>query len=543
MVFLDISNAFPSVDLPSLWVQLYEMGVGGPIFDWLRNLYARMAYIVRVNGELSEAFQSVIGVLTGDTGSPFFWILFMSDLQIPVQPGDIKLAGRSIPDVEHADDCAVWGTIRPSVQHHLNHFGRWARRKGLLTNVPKTKSMCFGRLPTPSLADEPFMLEGEPIEWVTRHKYTGVTLTSTDRDIFALHYEEKSLAAQRVANVTFAAESMVGSIPPREARILYLARIDALLISACDVIIDICLRHLWELEKVQIRFIRRLLHLRRRSMYQILYSETGLMPLRYRRLILALRFLRYLLLLQPHHYARCAFEDSLDLARSGKSGWVGDLTIALGRLEHPVFLDFRTDITVDVVDRLIKDVETSSEQWVRSVLDSSPKTWLLKDRVEIKKNGTTDSSAILFRHYLRIPVPSHRFAFIDILLSNHSLAVEMFRWQARERPYDVPRQWRLCRFCIQENIQVVEDETHAVLQCCSNDELREHRAIFWNDPTVLATRVHEHVRYWEDAEKLRYMVLRPELGSLLGRLFWNVLRIFDGSPMFVPSRALMDGFE
>lgn len=127
-----------------------------------------------------------------------------------------------------------------------------------------------------------------------------------------------------------------------------------------------------------------------------------LMPLRFRRLILALRYLRYLILLQPRHYARCAFEDSLDLARTGRSGWVGDLAIALGRLEHPVHFDFMADVTVDVVDRLTEEVEASSELWVRSVLNSSPKTWLLKDRVEIKKNGSTDASAILFRHYLRL---------------------------------------------------------------------------------------------------------------------------------------------
>ncbi|EIM90461.1 uncharacterized protein STEHIDRAFT_33397, partial [Stereum hirsutum FP-91666 SS1] len=435
------------------------------IFDWLRILYARMAYIVRVNGELSEAFQSTIGVLTGDTGSPFFWILFMADLRIPVQPGDIRLAGRSIPDVEHADDCAVWGTVRPSVQHHLDHFSGWTRRKGLLTNVPKTKSMCFGPLPTPSLAEEPFTFDGEDVEWVSKHKYTGITVTSTERDIFTLHYREKGLSAQRVANVCFAAESMVGSIPPREARILYLARVDPFLISACDVIIDICLNNLWNLEKVQIRYIRRLLHLRRRSMYHVLYSETGLMPLRYRRLILALRFLRYLVLLPQRHYARCAFDDSLDLARTGRSGWVGDLAIALGRLDHPVHFDFMADVTVEVVDGLIEEVEASSEHWVRAVIDNSPKTWLLKDRVEITKNGKTDTSAILFRHYLHMIIPSHRFAFVDILLSNHSLAIEMLRWQSRERPYYVPREWRLCRFCVQVDVHAVEDETHAILQC------------------------------------------------------------------------------
>lgn len=111
--------------------------------------------------------------------------------------------------------------------------------------------------------------------------------------------------------------------------------------------------------------------------------------------------------------------------------------------------DFMADVTVDVADILMREVEASSERWVRSVLNVSPKTWLSKIRVEIKKNGSKDAKAIIFRHYLRIPVPSHRTAFIDIVLSNHSLAIEMLRWKSRDRPYDVPRRWRLCRFCIQ----------------------------------------------------------------------------------------------
>lgn len=543
VVFLDISNAFPSTDLPSLWSQLYGMGVSGPIFDWLRQLYARMAYMVRVNGELSESFRSVIGVLTGDTASPLLWVLFMADLKVPVRPGDVHLAGRPIPDVEHADDCAMWSTDRASMQDHVNYFAHWCARKGLKPNVSKTKAMCFGPLPTISLADQPFTLNGEDIEWVRKYKYTGVTITSVEADIFACHYWEKATSAQRIANVTFAMESMIGVLPPRDARILYLARIDAYLTSACDVAIDVHALHLWELEKIQIRFIRRLLRLQRRSMYHILYSETGLMPLRYRRLILALRFLAYLISLPAHHYARCAFEDSLDLARNAKSGWVGDLLNALHGLDpnsDALVLDVHSEITAETVATLIKAVEESCDAWVRTVLDTSPKTWLLKDRVERYKNGSTDKRAVLFRHYLRIHIPSHRSAFLNLLVSNHSLAVERLRWQSRTRPYAVPREWRLCRFCVQEHVYAVEDETHAVLQCSTNGELQGIREEFWADPGVAAHSIQGRADLWDDREKLRFLVHRPELAKRVGKLIFDCLRVFDGTPMYIPSRALVE---
>ncbi|KAH9834668.1 uncharacterized protein C8Q71DRAFT_711267, partial [Rhodofomes roseus] len=33
VAFVDLSNAFPSDDQPSLWVKLHEAGFSGPLFD------------------------------------------------------------------------------------------------------------------------------------------------------------------------------------------------------------------------------------------------------------------------------------------------------------------------------------------------------------------------------------------------------------------------------------------------------------------------------------------------------------------------------
>lgn len=84
------------------------------------------------------------------------------------------------------------------------------------------------------------------------------------------------------------------------------------------------------------------------------------MPLRHRRLALALRYLRYLISLPRHSYARCALEDSLDLARAGCSSWVGDLAVALFHLTPPVTFDFRREVDADLVGELLEAVKKSS---------------------------------------------------------------------------------------------------------------------------------------------------------------------------------------
>jgi len=64
--FVDISNAFPSTNHSSLWNKLYAAGLTGHYFDWLQMLYTRMSYIISHDGELSDKFRSLAGVLIGD---------------------------------------------------------------------------------------------------------------------------------------------------------------------------------------------------------------------------------------------------------------------------------------------------------------------------------------------------------------------------------------------------------------------------------------------------------------------------------------------
>ena len=113
MAFVDLENAFPSVDRATLWVKLHEWGVRGPLMDWLRMLYFRLRYVVRCGGRISTAFQSFIGILIGDPASPHLWNLFMADFALKDDPDDITLNGRRISHMEH-----IWKMARCHVALH-----------------------------------------------------------------------------------------------------------------------------------------------------------------------------------------------------------------------------------------------------------------------------------------------------------------------------------------------------------------------------------------------------------------------------------------
>ncbi|KAJ7911527.1 hypothetical protein B0H13DRAFT_1614472, partial [Mycena leptocephala] len=124
----------------------------------------------------------------------------------------------------------------------------------------------------------------------------------------------------------------IGSLPAKEGLQLYMARIDCYLISAAEISIDIDAHLVEEFLDVQHLFLRRLLGINSRAMLAVLFTETGLMPIRIRRLLLALSRLRYMLELGEERRVRAALLDSVDLFAAGHPGWAGDIAILLRSL-------------------------------------------------------------------------------------------------------------------------------------------------------------------------------------------------------------------
>jgi Reverse transcriptase (RNA-dependent DNA polymerase) len=110
VVYMDLKNAFPSTDRPTLWIKLHEMGFRGVMIDWVKMVYNHMRYIIKLRGEFSHTFEAFLGLLTGDPTSPGFWNIFLADFKVTVHLDDVCLNGRPVPKLEHADDIALAST-------------------------------------------------------------------------------------------------------------------------------------------------------------------------------------------------------------------------------------------------------------------------------------------------------------------------------------------------------------------------------------------------------------------------------------------------
>ncbi|KAJ7724538.1 hypothetical protein B0H16DRAFT_1596463 [Mycena metata] len=102
-----------------------------------------------------------------------------------------------------------------------------------------------------------------------------------------------------------------------------------------------------------------------------LFIELGLIPLAYRRVILALRYVGYLVNPKTSEWARAALEDSYDLYLNGQQGYWMDLTLVMSNLRCPVVLPALTDLTSEKCVALGKEVYTAALKHLDAEINAS----------------------------------------------------------------------------------------------------------------------------------------------------------------------------
>ncbi|KAJ7089272.1 hypothetical protein B0H15DRAFT_840211 [Mycena belliarum] len=243
-------------------------------------------------------------------------------------------------------------TSFPPFQAKVSQFFEWFGNKRVFISVRKSKWMIFG--PYPSY----------PITAAWRHRGgTG--------------HRVQICWPQRLGTLAmppwpFAMKHRIGSLPIREGLILYMARIDCYLISGADIYLDVDAAHAEELIDAQHLFLQRLLGINSRSMLAVLFTETGLMPIKIRRLLLALGRLCYMINLGDDsvRVVRSALLDSLDLFRMGYAGWAGDIAIILSSLPTPIRMtpaDLSCLETVKAIMAKVAEVVDADLQFISTI--------------------------------------------------------------------------------------------------------------------------------------------------------------------------------
>ncbi|KAJ7112784.1 hypothetical protein C8R43DRAFT_1091472 [Mycena crocata] len=428
---------------------------------------------------------------------------------------------------EQADDNIIMSTDFPDFQRKVTIFWFWCKDKRVYISAPKSKWMIWG--PLPSVI--PVLRLGDlVVELVSAFKYVGIWLTSTTANIFSLNYSIKAAKARNASNAAFAMKHRIGSLPIKEGLVLYMARVDCYLISGADLCLDVDAGLVEEHLEAQHLYLRRLLGINSCSMLAVLFTETGLMPIRIRRLLQALNRLRYMVQLDDDRAVRDALLDSVDLFATGRSGWAGDVAIMLCTLPTPIRIFPADFLCPETIDAIIKKVAEVVDADLQFDIDHLQKTHLLRNRLE----HVDESYALVTRrrrHYLTmVTIPAHRKALTRLLLSDHNLSVERLRYPARYR-LAIPRGERLCCFCL----TTVEDEAHALLGCQAHPPLVQLRECFLADILELDIKLEDAFKRMYNYNFLRRIVSSRRAVARVAKYVCDVLALFDRYQRHIPA--------
>ncbi|KAJ7127448.1 hypothetical protein C8R43DRAFT_957889 [Mycena crocata] len=311
-----------------------------------------------------------------------------------------------------------------------------------------------------------------------------------------------------------------------------MARVDCYLTSGCEVSLDTDNSLIQEHLEAQHMFLRRLLGLNPHSMLAVLFTETGQMPVRIRRLLLALGRLRYMVKIDDkRRVVRDALLDSMALLREGQPGWASDVTIMLRRLPTPIEVTADDLLCTDSIEAIEKRVIAVADADLQHDIDRLVKTHLIRNRVEL---DSSDKSLRLvtrrLRHYLHmVAVPAHRKAITGLLLGDHNLSVERLRYPARYRA-KVPREFRLCRLCR----GAVEDETHALLDCNTEERLVMLRSDFLDGISSRDQALFALYGTMSNYDFLLKLIASRKLIQWVAKYVFNVLALYQEFPRFFP---------
>jgi hypothetical protein len=280
--------------------------------------------------------------------------------------------------------------------------------------------------------------------------YVGMKY-STRGLLFREHVEEKGQAAKRVTHAIFSSCSYVNNLSVGLLIKLYKARIDPHLTHGSDVVVDVSEPDIAPLEHAQRRFLRRMLMANSHSIKALLLSESGILPIRHRRLVLALKGARYYSSCEPGSYPRLAFEQAVALAGAGHTSWAGLLIQALRRVMVEVpRMGVVSLFCTESINRLICEVTAAGYRsaaagvlsTVRVPLLAPRARWLLeKTSAERVADQSTPMRVRPATYLTQVTHPPHRAALLKMMIAEHGLAIEM----GRRMKTKYPRELRLCR--------------------------------------------------------------------------------------------------
>lgn len=470
--FVDFKQAFDNVWRDGLWYKIQKYGINGKCLNLIRNMYSNIKSRVTTQEGNSAFFPCSKGVRQGENLSPILFSLYLNDLEYYLTTngasGVVCEANTEnvysyikLSILLFADDTVLFSNNKNDLQHMLNLFEQYCDDWKLTVNIAKTKILIFssGR----HAENTRFYFKGIEIEVVREYKYLGIYLSKSGS-----FSNCKKHVAQQANNAMFSLLRKIRVLNlPIEMQIdLFNKLIKPILLYGCEIW---ALGNLDILERVQLKFLKRILNLKKSTPSYMVYGETGVYPLKIDIQTRVVSFWSKLLEFNSGKLSSMMYEVIKALHEQGKfkSKWLDNIEELVTRNGY---------------GNIWQSQSCPNIQWFRKAF-----TQKLKDQFVQQWNSllNTSSSGITYRIFKgQFGINKYFYTLNNrqcrVLTAfrtrNHKLPVELGRWS------NVPINERRCHLCQMD----IGDEYHYLFKCNSfTEERNAHiKPYFRNNPNT-----------------------------------------------------------
>lgn len=450
--YIDFLKAFDNCVHAKLWECLSRHGVNynGKFLSVFKSMYEKLKSCVRTKDGLTDFFRCNKGTKQGCVSSTVIFAMYINDLvtYLKLKCGSGVFITDQIDELYafmFADDVAGVADTVVKLQHQINYVDEFCAATGMKVNVDKSQIMVF-RNGGPVKNNEKWYINRQQIKIVPMYKYLGAYFTTS------LSWTKTQLIlssqANKAVNHIFRCQRQFGYFTRSELFKLFDSYVKPILTYSSQIW---GYRTCYHIEQVHINFCKRVTGLNKNVANYFALSECSRLPMSVVYMKICVKYWLKITQMNNARYPRQCYIMLRGLDSVGRCNWAthvkwllhrygfGFAWLADGVGDVNAFLTlFTTRLTDCALQTLSDDIQTS------------PKAQLYKT---FKVNFDPEC-------YLSMPL-SYKFKRIlsNFRCSGHGLMIEVGRHQ------NVDRNQRFCKFCLNRNIQVIEDELHFLLHC------------------------------------------------------------------------------
>ena len=480
LCFVDFKQAFDTVWHIGLLYKMAESGISSGMFRIIKDMYSKINICIQSGHSVSPFFSSIIGVRQGDNLSPTLFNLFLRDLPgelgtncLPVIYGDMKLAC-----LLYADDLVLLSESAQGLQQLLDRLESYSNLWALEVNTSKTKTLYIGPK-RPSASSIECTYNAMRIEEVESFRYLGILISNdlsfktTMKDIYhrglkvyfklmrSFQPQPKvetmiHLFDHLIKPVLLYGADVFGyvNLHPKEPKISadpktqFYQRIR----KVCPVI-SAYLNADYPLEKLHLKFCRRILQVHSKTVNLGVYGDLGRVPIFLDQAVHAMQYFYHLILSDDNRILKSFFRN----------------VERLGDNKFMKFAQAMHNIVGISIPSNAKHASRNISRIKKHLYKEFQVYWWEMTNTNFAKSKNGNNKLRSYREYknifkrekyIQLCDPVARKYIAQIRLSAHKLSIESGRYNTQNQY--IPPAERICRNC---NRNEIEDEMHFILDC------------------------------------------------------------------------------